>query len=189
VSDAQWEEQVAAALFGVVTVLFTIFYWVLVERLVMRFRSLQPRICSIYDRAFWRHERYWKVPAQTWIQLFNRTPFKGPVWRMLGVKVGRRLFDDGLTMTERTLVTIGDDCTLNLTSNVQCHSQEDGAFKSDRSTIGNGCTLGVNAFIHYGTNVGDRALIEAHTFLMKGEEVPAGARWHGNPARHHRGRS
>jgi non-ribosomal peptide synthetase-like protein len=189
VSDAQWEEQVAAALFGVVTVLFTIFYWVLVERLVMRFRSLQPRICSIYDRAFWRHERYWKVPAQTWIQLFNGTPFKGLVWRRLGVRVGRRLFDDGLTMTERTLVTIGDDCTLNLTSNVQCHSQEDGAFKSDRSTIGNGCTLGVNAFIHYGTDVGDGALIEAHTFLMKGEEVPAGARWHGNPARHHRGRS
>ncbi|GAA3048326.1 hypothetical protein GCM10010464_10740 [Pseudonocardia yunnanensis] len=177
-----WTSQLALALSSVVTILFTVFYWVLVERLVMRFRSLEPRICSIYDRAFWRHERYWKVPAQTYIQLFNGTPFKGMVWRMLGVKVGRRLFDDGLTMTERTLVTIGDDCTLNLSSNVQCHSQEDGAFKSDRSTIGNGCTLGVNAFIHYGTNVGDGAVIEAHSFLMKGEEVPPHARWSGNPA-------
>ncbi|GAA1214656.1 hypothetical protein GCM10009608_59420 [Pseudonocardia alaniniphila] len=184
-SSAHWEDQVATALFGVVTVLFTILYWVLVERLVMSFRDLQPRFCSIYDRAFWRHERYWKVPAQTWIQLFNGTPFKGMVWRMLGVKVGRRLFDDGLTMTERTLVTIGDDCTLNLTSNFQCHSQEDGAFKSDRSTIGDRVTLGINTFIHYGTNVGDGAVIEAHSFLMKGEEVPPGARWHGNPAAHH----
>ncbi|WP_433288975.1 Pls/PosA family non-ribosomal peptide synthetase [Pseudonocardia sp. CA-142604] len=177
-----WASQLALALSSVVTILFTVFYWVLVERLVMRFRSLEPRICSIYDRAFWRHERYWKVPAQTYIQLFNGTPFKGMVWRMLGVKVGRRLFDDGLTMTERTLVTIGDDCTLNLSSNVQCHSQEDGAFKSDRSTLGNGVTLGVNAFIHYGTTVGDNAVIDAHSFLMKGEEVPPHARWHGNPA-------
>ncbi|WP_433556420.1 Pls/PosA family non-ribosomal peptide synthetase [Pseudonocardia xinjiangensis] len=177
-----WASQLALALSGVVTILFTLGYWVLVERLVMRFRSLEPRICSIYDRAFWRHERYWKVPAQTYIQLFNGTPFKGMVWRMLGVRVGRRLFDDGLTMTERTLVTIGDDCTLNLSSNVQCHSQEDGAFKSDRSTIGNGVTLGVNAFIHYGAHVGDGAVIEAHSFLMKGEEVPPHARWSGNPA-------
>jgi non-ribosomal peptide synthetase-like protein len=177
-----WASQLALALSSVVTILFTVCYWVLVERLVMRFRSLEPRICSIYDSAFWRHERYWKVPAQAYIQLFNGTPFKGMVWRMLGVRVGRRLFDDGLTMTERTLVTIGDDCTLNLSSNVQCHSQEDGAFKSDRSTIGNGATLGVNAFIHYGTTVGDGAVIEAHSFLMKGEEVPPRARWSGNPA-------
>ncbi|WP_433275388.1 Pls/PosA family non-ribosomal peptide synthetase [Pseudonocardia xinjiangensis] len=177
-----WASQLALALSGVVTILFTLGYWVLVERLVMRFRSLEPRICSIYDRAFWRHERYWKVPAQTYIQLFNGTPFKGMVWRMLGVRVGRRLFDDGLTMTERTLVAIGDDCTLNLSSNVQCHSQEDGAFKSDRSTIGNGVTLGVNAFIHYGAHVGDGAVIEAHSFLMKGEEVPPHERWSGNPA-------
>ena len=47
---------------------------------------------------------------------------------------------------ERTLVTIGDDVTLNAGSKIQCHSQEDGAFKSDRITIGSGCTLGVGAW-------------------------------------------
>jgi hypothetical protein len=45
--------------------------------------------------------------------------------------------------------------------------------------------VGVNAFIHYGTHVGDGGVIEAHSFLMKGEEVPPGARRHGNPATHH----
>ena len=48
-------------------------------------------------------------------------------------------------MTEKTLVTIGDDATLNAGSIIQCHSQEDGAFKSDRTTIGAGGTLGVGA--------------------------------------------
>jgi non-ribosomal peptide synthetase-like protein len=177
-----WENEATLALSGVVTVLFSIVYWALVERLVTHFRDLQPRFCSIYDRAFWRHERYWKVPAQSYIQLFNGTPFKGMVWRLLGVRVGRRLFDDGLTMTERSLVTIGDDCTFNLSSNIQCHSQEDGTFKSERATIGAGCTLGVNAFVHYGTTIGDGAVLEGHSFLMKGEEVPADARWRGNPA-------
>ena len=34
------------------------------------------------------------------------------------------------------MVTIGDDVTLNERVEIQCHSQEDYAFKSDRSTIG-----------------------------------------------------
>jgi acetyltransferase-like isoleucine patch superfamily enzyme len=31
--------------------------------------------------------------------------------------------------------------------------------------------------------VGEGAVIDADSFLMKGEDVPAGARWAGNPAR------
>ena len=101
---------------------------------------------------------------------------------MLGVRIGRRVFDDGCHITERTFVTIGDHCTLNAGSIIQCHSQEDGAFKSDRTAIGAGVTLGVNAFVHYGVTIGDGAMLEADSFLMKGEEVPAYAWWGGNPA-------
>jgi hypothetical protein len=36
--NTQWDGQVAVALFGVVSVLFTVCYWVLVERLVMCFQ-------------------------------------------------------------------------------------------------------------------------------------------------------
>ena len=48
--------------------------------------------------------------------------------------------------------------------------------------IGDRCTLGVGAFIHYGVSIGNDAVIAPDSFLMKGEEVPAGARWGGNPA-------
>jgi non-ribosomal peptide synthetase-like protein len=177
-----WDE-LAIALSGVVTLMFTIVYWVLVERLVTHFRDLRPLFCSIYDPVFWRHERFWKVPALTYIQVVNGTPFKNVVWRLLGVRLGRRVFDDGASMTERTLVTIGDHCTFNASSKIQCHSQEDGAFKSDRITIGAGCTLGVGAFIHYGTTIGDGAVLAPDSFLMKGEEIPQHEQWEGNPAR------
>ena len=86
-------------------------------------------------------------------------------------------------MTERTLAAIGDDATLNVQSKIQCHSQEDGAFKSDHITIGARCTLGVGAFVHYGVTLGEGAVLAADSFLMKGEEVPPHARWAGNPAR------
>lgn len=163
------------------TLAFSAAYFVLVERCLTSFRALRPRLCSIYEPYFWWHERLWKVPDH-FLNVFNGTPFKSLVWRLLGVRIGSRVFDDGCYLTERTLATIGDDCTLNAGSKIQCHSQEDGTFKSDGTTLGAGCTLGVAAHVHYGVTMGDRSVLAPDAFLMKGEEVPPDARWGGNPA-------
>ena len=164
------------------TFFFTVGYFVVVERVVTLFHPLRPRYCSIYDRDFWRVERYWKVAAEAYLQALNGTPFKNLAMRALGVRLGRRVFDDGWAPTERAMCSVGDDCTLNAGSVIQPHSQEDGTFKSDRSALGTGVTLGVGAFVHYGVSVGEKALLSADSFLMKGEAVPAGAHWAGNPA-------
>ncbi|WP_432184252.1 Pls/PosA family non-ribosomal peptide synthetase [Streptomyces tendae] len=161
----------------------TVLYYVLVERVLTLRHRPQPLFCSIYDRRFWYRERYWKVPSDLHLHVLDGTPFKGAVWRLLGVRIGRRVFDDGCAFSERPMVSVGDECTLNAGSAVQCHSQEDGTFKSDRSEIGARCTLGVGALVHYGVTVRDGAELAADTFLMKGETVPEGARWAGNPAR------
>jgi non-ribosomal peptide synthetase-like protein len=166
---------------GVAMLAFSVIYFALVERAGGSFRNLQPRHCSIYEPYFWWHERYWKLSTQPGI--LDGTPFKPLVWRLLGVRMGRRVFDDGCIIMEKTLVSIGDDCALNAGSIVQPHSQEDGAFKADRIAIGSGCTLGVAALVHYGVTMGERAVLAPDSFLMKGEEIPARARWGGNPAR------
>ncbi|WP_239029331.1 Pls/PosA family non-ribosomal peptide synthetase [Pseudonocardia acidicola] len=166
-----------------VSMLFTVGYFCLIERAVAGFRALRPQFCSIYDRYFWWHERYWKLVIPEFDKAFSGTPFKNVISRLLGARIGRRVFDDGCFFPERTLATVGDDCTLNAETVIQCHSQEDGAFKSDRITIGAGSTLGTGAFVHYGVTVGDGAVLGPACFVMKGEEVPPHARWGGNPAR------
>jgi non-ribosomal peptide synthetase-like protein len=178
-----WFGAVVFVLANVLALLFTVGLFVLYERASRGFRRLQPLYCSIYEPAFWRHERYWKAAGAEFQHAFDGTPFKNVVWRLLGLRLGRRVFDDGAVVTERTLTTIGDDCVLNAGSSVQCHSQEDGTFKSDYITIGAGCTVGVGAWVHYGTTMGEGSVLAADTFLMKGEEVPPHARWGGNPAR------
>jgi len=85
-------------------------------------------------------------------------------------------------MSEKNIVTIGDDVTLNAGCFIQCHSQEDYAFKSDATTIGSGSTIGIGATVHYGVTMGDGAVLAPESFLMKGEEIPPGERWGGNPA-------
>jgi non-ribosomal peptide synthetase-like protein len=180
-SDGQ--SDVASMAATIITdVAFTCGYWVLVDRAVTGFRRLQPEYCSVYQPAFWRHERFWKVPATAYIHMFNGTPFKTLIWRLLGVRIGRRVFDDGCHIVERSMVSVGSDSTLNAATTVQGHSLEDGTFKSGHITIGTGCTLGTGAFVHYGVTMGDGAILDTDAFLMKGEHVPPHARWRGNPA-------
>ncbi|MEW2502692.1 Pls/PosA family non-ribosomal peptide synthetase [Amycolatopsis sp. NPDC047767] len=174
----------AVALASVAALLFSSLYFTLVERASIVVHPLRPLYCSIYDRRFWRHERFWKAAASTvHVQALNGTPFKNLAWRLLGVKVGKRVFDDGAAMPEKTLVTFGDEVTLNVGSHVQCHSQEDGAFKADRILVGSRSTVGVGAWVHYGATMGEGSVLAADSFLMKGEDVPPHTRWEGNPAR------
>lgn len=156
--------------------------FVLAEHAVTGFRGLRPRFCSIYQLPFWRHERYWKVPSIAFMRFFDGTPVKPVLWRLLGARMGRRVFDDEATFTERSLVSVGSDTTLNMACLLQAHSLEDGAFKSDRISIGPGCTVGTGAFVHDAVTAEDGALIEADSFVMKGSVIRPGTRWLGNPA-------
>jgi non-ribosomal peptide synthetase-like protein len=158
-------------------------YYALVERCFEALGPPPPEICSIYDPGFWQVERLWKLHPISYLHIFDGTPFKNLIWRLMGVRIGRRVFDDGVHISEPTLTAIGDECVLNYRSKIQCHSQEDGTFKSGRSSLGAGCTIGVGALIHYGVRMGDGSVLAADSFLMKGEEVPPRARWGGNPAR------
>jgi non-ribosomal peptide synthetase-like protein len=177
------EFAMAATAGAVVLVLpFTVAFLAVVERAGARFRPLRPLYCSIYQPEFWRHERYWKMAAVRLPRSLDGTPFKALAWRALGVRMGRRVFDDGAAIVDRSLVTIGDDCVLNAGSVVQPHSQEDSAFKSDRITIGSRVAVGVSGHVHYGVRIGDGASLGPHSFLMKGEEMPPDARWAMNPA-------
>jgi non-ribosomal peptide synthetase-like protein len=196
---AQWSRFFVSALLGLIALAFhqplgvfvvpiatisvllsTLAYSVLLERAAGGFRALHPQFCSIYHPYFWWHERFWKMFA---LNSFTGTPFRTLIWRLLGVRLGSRVFDDGCAIVEKTLVTIGDETTLNAGAVIQCHSLEDGTFKSDHTSIGSRCTLGIAAFVHYGITINDDAVLAPDSFIMKGEQIPPHAHWAGNPAR------
>ena len=56
-------------------------------------------------------------------------------------------------------------------------------FKSDYIRIGSGCSIACGAFVHYGVTMGDQVVLEADSFLMKGETLDPSTTWRGNPAR------
>ncbi len=157
--------------------------FVLVERASIGFGRLEPDLATVYDPAFWRVERHWKLSDTPLSYLFSGTPMRNFVSQLLGVRIGRKAFDDGCLLSERTLVEIGDYANLNHASFIQSHSLEEGVFKSDVVRIGAGSSLGVGAFVHYGVVMQEDTCLDADSFLMKGEITPPHSRWRGNPAR------
>ena len=83
--------------------------FILLERASIGFGRLKPDLATVYDAAFWRVERYWKLSDSPLSALFPGTPMRNLVSRLLGVRIGRMVFDDGCIVTERTLVEIGDE--------------------------------------------------------------------------------
>jgi non-ribosomal peptide synthetase-like protein len=164
------------------TAAYLVFFTVL-ERASLNFRRLAPKLASIYEPYFWWHERHWKLSDSPVTSLFAGTPFRGMMLRAMGVKVGAKLFDCSQSITERTLTELGDHANLNEGCVLQAHSLEEGVFKSDYIRLGNGCSVGPGAFVHYGVTMGDHVVLDADSFLMKGEVLESHTGWRGNPAK------
>jgi non-ribosomal peptide synthetase-like protein len=171
---------------AVVTSAGAILFFALLERGSLGFRRLEPKMVTIYEPYFWFHERHWKLSDSPIVRLFGGTPFKNLIWRLLGVRIGRKVYDGGCNITDRTLVEIGDYANLNEASVLQAHSLEEGVFKSDQVRIDRACTLGPAAFVHYGITMGDHSVLDADSFLMKGEVLEPHTVWCGNPAKLYR---
>jgi non-ribosomal peptide synthetase-like protein len=169
--------------FGLVTIAISILWFAFLERAILGFKPLEVLVVSMYDPRFWRHERYWKFTGSPLSGLFKGTPFKNAISRLLGVTIGKRVFDDGARFFDKSLISVGDYATLNDGATIQGHSLEEGVFKSDYIKVGNGCSLGCAAFVHYGVTIGDNVVLDPDAFLMKGEMPDANTHWRGNPAK------
>jgi len=80
-----------------------------------------------------------------------------------------------------TMVTLGDGAVVNRRACVETHLFHDRLMRIGTATIGPGASLGPSsailpdAAIGAGSNVGGRSVV------LRGEELPAGTRWHGAP--------
>ena len=165
------------------TLVGPIVYFVVLVHASLHFRRLKPRMASIYDSYFWGMERYWKLSDTPVAILFPGTPFRPMLMRALGMRVGRKVFDCSGAISEWSLTEVGDHANLNEGCVLQAHSLEGGVFKSDTIRLGSGCSVGPGAWVHYGVRMGDHVILDADSFLMKGEVLEPYTRWRGNPAK------
>jgi non-ribosomal peptide synthetase-like protein len=117
------------------------------------------------------------------------TPFISWYFRLLGTKIGRRVFMETMDVTEFDLVSIGDDCTLNKDCTLQTHLFEDRVMKMSTVTVGDKCSVGTMSLVLYDTEMEQGSCLDDLSLLMKGEQLPAWSCWEGVPAKHRKPRA
>jgi non-ribosomal peptide synthetase-like protein len=105
------------------------------------------------------------------------------VWwlRSLGARIGRGVWTDSYWLPEADLVTLGDGCTVGRGCVVQTHLFHDRIMSMDSVTLDAGATLGPHSVVLPAAVIGAHATVGPASLVMRGEAVPAGSRWSGNP--------
>ena len=138
--------------------------------------------------AFVRHSElitalYEAVAVPSLLGWLTGTPWIAPVMRLLGVKIGKRVWMDTTFITEFDLVDIGDDAAIGASTSLQTHLFEDRVMKMSTVKIGVGASVGSRSVVLYDAEVGAGASLDALSLVMKGESLPAESQWRGVPAR------
>ncbi|WP_198410800.1 Pls/PosA family non-ribosomal peptide synthetase [Microbacterium halophytorum] len=139
----------------------------------------------LWSSFVWRTEvsdAFTEMLAAPW---FARTAAGTPVltlWlRSLGAKIGAGVWCESYWLPEPDLVRLGDGATVNRGCVVQTHLFHDRIMSMDTVELGPGATLGPHSVILPAASIGDHATVGPASLVMRGEGVPVGSRWSGNP--------
>ncbi|MGA7147315.1 MAG: Pls/PosA family non-ribosomal peptide synthetase [Microbacterium sp.] len=139
----------------------------------------------LWSSFVWRTEvsdTFTEMVAAPW---FARAAVGTPalaVWlRSLGAEIGRGVWCESYWLPEPDLVTLGDASTVNRGCVVQTHLFHDRIMSMDTVELEAGATLGPHSVILPGATLGAHATVGPASLVMRGETVPVGSRWSGNP--------
>ncbi len=117
------------------------------------------------------------------VDVLKGTPFICWFFRLLGSRIGKRVYLDTTDITEHDLVEVGSDVAINADCTLQTHLFEDRVMKMSKVVIGDRCTVGSRSLVLYDTEMEPDSALNDLSLLMKGEVLPRGTHWEGTPAR------
>lgn len=139
----------------------------------------------LWSSFVWRTEvadTFTEMVAGPWFANPNTgTPALALWLRSLGARIGRGVWCETYWLPEPDLVTLGDGATVNRGCVVQTHLFHDRIMSMDAVRIERGGTLGPHSIVLPGATIGAHATIGPSSLVMRGESVPTGSRWSGNP--------
>ena len=140
----------------------------------------------LWNNFVWRSELlttyYENTVVPFLLENLRGTPFICVFLRILGCKIGKRVFIDTTDITEHDMITIGDDAIINDNATLQSHLFEDRVIKVGYVKIGSRCTVGSFSVILYNTEMKEDSELGDLSLLMRGEILPASTRWQVLPA-------
>jgi len=163
---------------GVAAGISTVAKWIIVGRIPVGEKPL-------WSSFVWRTEvadTFVEMVAAPWFaQAAAGTPALNVWLRSLGAKIGKGVWCDTYWLPEADLAHLGDGSTVNRGCVVQTHLFHDRIMSMDTVTLDAGATLGPHSVILPAARIGEHGTVGPASLVMRGELVPVGSRWSGNP--------
>jgi non-ribosomal peptide synthetase-like protein len=168
------------SVFGTISVLLVIgLKWLVVGK-------YRPCTRPLWSSYVWRNEMitafHESYCAPLVVNALQGTPFISLYFRLLGSRIGKRVFMETTQLTEFDQAEVGDDAALNLTSTLQTHLFEDRVMKTSLLRVGARAMVGPMAVVLYDSEMQEGSTLHGLSLLMKGETLPAHTSWEGIPA-------
>jgi len=119
----------------------------------------------------------------TFLELITPTPFNILFYRLMGMKIGRGVQINSSRISDPSLITMEDKVTLGGSVTLVAHYGQAGFLIIAPTILRKGCTIGLNATIMGGVEIGENAKILPGSVVLPKTQVPAGETWGGIPAR------
>lgn len=182
----EWGFGVAALASGVTLAyagLVALFVSVLAKWLLVgRIRAGEQPLWSSF---VWRNEvadSFVELLAAPWMaRPASGTPILTVMLRLLGSRIGRGVWCESYWLPEADLVSLGDAVTVNRGCVVQTHLFHDRIMQIDRVDMADGATLGCHCVTLPASSIGDGSTVGPASLVMRGDRIPPGTRWQGNP--------
>lgn len=115
--------------------------------------------------------------------LLRSTPVWSMYMRLNGAKLGRRVWVNSVGVTDHCLLEFGDDVVIGAGVHLSGHTVEHGVVLTAPVRIGAGSTIGVNAHVEIGAEIGSHCQIGSLAMVPKYSVLTGPGVYIGVPAR------
>ena len=122
------------------------------------------------------------VARFTFLDFITPTPLNVLFYRLMGMKVGRDTQINSSSISDPSMITIGDRVTVGGSATIIGHYGIGGLLILTRTEIADDVTIGLRAVIMGGVQIGAGAKILPNSVVMPKTKVGAGETWGGVPA-------
>lgn len=160
------------------TVIIALFKWLLLGNI----KEGRYKVDSLFYYKKWFFDQLMKLSLQVIGTLYT-TLYLQKWFKMLGVKMGKRVEISTVEFISPDLLVTGDECFLADSVSVGASYVRNGYIEIAKTYIGNRTFVGNSAVMSPGTRLGDDVLVGVLS-KMKEEDLPAkdGTNWFGSPA-------
>ena len=144
-------------------------------------RSEHPLWCSFVWRDEMMNAAQEQLADERLLRLAIGTPIMSMYLRAMGSKIGRGVWCETTAVTEHDMITLEDGAAVNRGGCLMTHLFHDRLLRIGPTRLDPGATLGPTSVVLPDTHVGTDTRVFGHSVVLRGEELPAGTRWHGTP--------